>query len=404
MAKWDTVESDPAVFSLMLEALGVQGVEVAEVYSLDALPASCMGLLFLFQHQGKRSPAAHAHAPPPGAPAPWFARQTVHNACGTQALLHVVLNQPAVELGPALAAFKGFTEGLPAAERGGCFEQCEAIRAAHNSFSRPEPFLREGRTAKPGEKGKAPFHFLAYTQVGGAVYELDGLAAEGAVCLGSAAGPAAAQGGGGGGGSGAPAPWQATARAAIEARIAQYAAGAGEIRFSLLAVVEDAQRALHQRAGCVLATLERLQALLLSHGEEVGEAPEAVAARCGLPPLAELAPPPPPSPAQAAELAAAEAREEGASVAALRAAYSEASDALGGLALAASEERDKRRAWAREQEQRRHNFVPLIMALLGGLAERGQLGAEYSAARERFRGRVERAQREGRSVADEDDS
>jgi hypothetical protein len=64
--------------------------------------------------------------------------------------------------------------------------------------------LHEGRTAKPGEKGKAPFHFLAYTEVGGAVYELDGLAADGAACLGTPAQAAAPD-------------WLAVARDAIRA-------------------------------------------------------------------------------------------------------------------------------------------------------------------------------------------
>ena len=73
-AKWDTIESDPGIFTTMLESMGVKGASVEEIYSLDSLPP-CLGLLFLFQHAGKASPPTLRRAPPPGAPAPWFARQ-----------------------------------------------------------------------------------------------------------------------------------------------------------------------------------------------------------------------------------------------------------------------------------------------------------------------------------------
>ena len=45
----------------------------------------------------------------------FFAAQTIQNACGTQALLSVVLNidHEGVELGQTLTEFKEFTQGLP---------------------------------------------------------------------------------------------------------------------------------------------------------------------------------------------------------------------------------------------------------------------------------------------------
>ena len=49
---WDTIESDPGIFSTLLEDMGVRGVEVNEGIDLDALPPSCLGLLFLFQYSG----------------------------------------------------------------------------------------------------------------------------------------------------------------------------------------------------------------------------------------------------------------------------------------------------------------------------------------------------------------
>jgi ubiquitin carboxyl-terminal hydrolase L5 len=42
----------------------------------------------------------------------FFAQQTIQNACGTQALLSVVLNQDEIDVGDGLREFKDFTVGL----------------------------------------------------------------------------------------------------------------------------------------------------------------------------------------------------------------------------------------------------------------------------------------------------
>lgn len=44
----------------------------------------------------------------------FFAQQTIMNACGTQALLSVLLNMPDIEIGPDLQEFKEFTGSFPA--------------------------------------------------------------------------------------------------------------------------------------------------------------------------------------------------------------------------------------------------------------------------------------------------
>jgi len=48
----------------------------------------------------------------------FFAAQTIQNACGTQALLSVLLNkEPQVEIGPQLTDFKEFTSAFPSEVR-----------------------------------------------------------------------------------------------------------------------------------------------------------------------------------------------------------------------------------------------------------------------------------------------
>lgn len=46
----------------------------------------------------------------------WFAAQTIQNACGTQAILSVLMNQTedTVRLGPSLSEFREFTSAFPA--------------------------------------------------------------------------------------------------------------------------------------------------------------------------------------------------------------------------------------------------------------------------------------------------
>merc|ERR1719160_2176555 len=67
---------------------------------------------------------------------PWFANQTIHNACATVALLNIVMNAPDVDLGPQLESFRESTRDLSTALRGHRLSSNEFIRSTHNSFSR----------------------------------------------------------------------------------------------------------------------------------------------------------------------------------------------------------------------------------------------------------------------------
>ena len=120
---WCTIESDPGVFTSLVESFGVRNVELSELWSLDdgslaALTnpmegvenAAVHGLIFLFKWQSSSShkndggnDAEEANLEdghgvpltgddvPPGM---FFAKQVTHNACATQAILSVLLNVP----------------------------------------------------------------------------------------------------------------------------------------------------------------------------------------------------------------------------------------------------------------------------------------------------------------------
>jgi len=116
----------------------------------------------------------------------WFAAQTIQNACGTQALLSILLNQnpnPTTSpesqtsnpftLGPTLTDFRDFTTPLPAEYRGEALSNSSQIRDVHNSFARSSPFISEESRAA-GEDDDV-YHFVAYTSINSTLYELDGL-------------------------------------------------------------------------------------------------------------------------------------------------------------------------------------------------------------------------------------
>ena len=98
-------------------------------------PRPVYGLIFLFRYPTQpqnASPATKAKSTErdgtldhPAAENLFFASQTIQNACGTQALLSVLLNHDkgaegneGIEIGKPLREFKGFVEGFPAEVRG----------------------------------------------------------------------------------------------------------------------------------------------------------------------------------------------------------------------------------------------------------------------------------------------
>ena len=149
------------------------------------------GVIFLFKYPTDR-PYASADKPLDGefdhaaAERLFFAAQTIQNACGTQALLSVLLNKASdpgdnsgggdggIDIGDRLREFREFTMVLPPEFRGEALSNSELIRGVHNSFARSSPFADETQRGPDAETEDA-FHFVAYAPIGGTLYELDGL-------------------------------------------------------------------------------------------------------------------------------------------------------------------------------------------------------------------------------------
>ncbi|GKZ85473.1 hypothetical protein AnigIFM56816_011439 [Aspergillus niger] len=193
---WSTIESDEGVFTSLIENLGVKDVQFEELISLDADTIRSLspvyGVIFLFKwirETQQPTSTSSTTSPPSGTydtdPSPnlFFANQTIQNACGTQAILSVILNNDSsssstnpfpINIGPELHSFKDFTAGFPPDLRGEALSNSELIRSAHNAFARASPFVDETVRNNQDEEGDV-YHFIAYTPVDGKLYELDGL-------------------------------------------------------------------------------------------------------------------------------------------------------------------------------------------------------------------------------------
>lgn len=220
--EWCTIESDPGVFTELIGKFGVEGVQVEELWGLDDADfkrlSPMYGLIFLFKWDKSIETDISANVLDTVPDGVFFAKQTIHNACATQAILSILLNSSKkIKLGSTLTNFLEFTSAFDPESIGMALANQDSIRIAHNSFSRPEPIQIE-RT-KDDEEGEA-FHFISYVPVNGILYELDGLQ-KGPRLIDACD----------------EKTWFETAKNTLQQRMASYQSK--ELRFTLLAICKD---------------------------------------------------------------------------------------------------------------------------------------------------------------------
>jgi len=225
--------------------MGVKGTQVEEVFSLDESSLDRLkpiyGLVFLFKWQGAQSSMPHPDSENDTADHVFFAKQIINNACATQAILSILMNNSDIELGDDLANFKSFTADFPPDLKGLSISNSDLIRGVHNSFARSDPFVNEMQD--PSAQGDEDlFHFISYVPIHGALYELDGLSS-GPVNLG----PCSDE------------DWTEKANQVIMERMRKYSES--EIHFSLMAVTKDRMETIQER-------LDELSGLLMSLSED----------------------------------------------------------------------------------------------------------------------------------------
>jgi ubiquitin carboxyl-terminal hydrolase L3 len=185
--RWIPLESNPDVINSYLFSLGFPSslysftdVYCFEPWALSSLPQPVLGFILLYKITPASSQAfsvrqSSSPAPPPDL---FFMKQTIPNACGTIALMHVIGNCLYSEEIPLIVPsyldtfFASCLEMTPEQrglelENGRGFEE---IEAAHKAAA------EDGQSRVPSASEKTSLHFVAIVPKDGGIYELDGRA------------------------------------------------------------------------------------------------------------------------------------------------------------------------------------------------------------------------------------
>ncbi|XP_036415699.1 ubiquitin carboxyl-terminal hydrolase BAP1 [Colossoma macropomum] len=252
---WLELESDPGLFTLLVEDFGVKGVQVEEIYDLQSkCQGPVYGFIFLFKWIEERRSRRKVSTLVDETSVidddivndMFFAHQLIPNSCATHALLSVLLNCSGVELGNTLSRMKAFTKGFNPESKGYAIGNAPELAKAHNSHARPEPrHLPEKQNGISAVRTMEAFHFVSYVPIKDRLFELDGLKA-----YPIDHGP-----------WGEEEEWTDKARRVIMERIGLATAGEPyhDIRFNLMAVVPDRRMKYESR----LEVLKRNRQIVL---------------------------------------------------------------------------------------------------------------------------------------------
>ncbi|XP_047362711.1 ubiquitin carboxyl-terminal hydrolase calypso isoform X2 [Vespa velutina] len=173
---WLELESDPGLFTLLLEDFGVKGVQVEEIYDLQkSLEGPVYGFIFLFrwieERRSRRKVVEQTES---------FVKDediVVPNSCATHALLSVLLNCPNIHLGTTLSRLKLHTSGMCPENKGWAIGNTPELACAHNSHAMPQAKRRQDKNTgvSTGRFTGEAFHFVSYVPINGRLFELDGL-------------------------------------------------------------------------------------------------------------------------------------------------------------------------------------------------------------------------------------
>lgn len=200
---WLELESDPGLFTLLLEDFGCKGIQVEEIYDLaKPFEGTVFGFIFLFkwveERRGRWRMRSDQNGSGSGSQSGdfienesivneiFFAQQVVPNSCATHALLSVLLNCPHIQLGSVLQRLQTDTRFMSPENKGFAIGNTPELARAHNSHAAPShdtsienKFSTVSRpanlSATQRSSGLDAFHFVSYVPINGRLIELDGL-------------------------------------------------------------------------------------------------------------------------------------------------------------------------------------------------------------------------------------
>lgn len=192
-SEWLELESDPGLFTLLIQDFGVSGVKVEELYDVNGqeFRGGVYGFVFLFQWVEERRARKKTFlnddcfvTEPSILRNMFFAHQIVTNSCATHALLSILLNceGEGLDLGHTLPLLKEFCHNLDPEARGYAIGNMPDLATAHNRHARPELVRPSPPPSKRGVVLAATpsylsetYHFVSFVPIGERLFELDGL-------------------------------------------------------------------------------------------------------------------------------------------------------------------------------------------------------------------------------------
>lgn len=186
---WLELESDPGLFTLLMEDMGVMGVQVEEIYDLQREPLvekkPCYGAIFLFRWiEDRRSRRKIVEEEQlyvkdeEQVNKIFFAQQMIPNSCATHALVSILLNCPQLSLGSTLTNLRNHVQGMNPENKGLAIGNCASLAQAHNSHAVPRARRRFEKSNMPSSGSRytgEAFHFVSYVPINDRLFELDGL-------------------------------------------------------------------------------------------------------------------------------------------------------------------------------------------------------------------------------------
>ncbi|XP_010902670.2 ubiquitin carboxyl-terminal hydrolase isozyme L3 isoform X1 [Esox lucius] len=181
--RWLPLEANPDIMNQFLRQLGLLPTwQFGDVYGMDPdllsmVPRPVCAILLLFpvteQYESFRleEEAAIKAQGQKVSQDVYFMKQTIGNACGTIGLIHAVANNQhylEFESDSPLKRFLAESSKLSPEDKATFLENDESIRVTHESSA------QEGQTEAPSIDDKVDLHFIAFVNIGGDLYELDG--------------------------------------------------------------------------------------------------------------------------------------------------------------------------------------------------------------------------------------